>query len=216
MYTTSKRWETFFYFSTWILQGSSFLVPRAYGILHRMHHVYSDTKKDPHSPLFFTSVWRMMVHTHHLFRGLVQRTIKPESQFVADYLPEWDRLDKFGSHVVTRLTFGAIYLSYYIYFAPNYFYFLLLPIHFFMGAVQGAIVNWCGHKYGYSNYGNGDHSRNTTPWGVVLMGELFQNNHHHDAQNANFANKWYEFDTTFQIMKVMQWAGIIKIVVPVG
>eukprot|EP01036_Dinobryon_divergens_P038408 gene38408-50429_t len=31
-------------------EGSSFLSPRAYAILHRMHHAFSDTKRDPHSP----------------------------------------------------------------------------------------------------------------------------------------------------------------------
>jgi hypothetical protein len=46
MYTTSKNWERFFYLTTWFVQGSSFLVPRAYGVMHRMHHVYSDTEKE--------------------------------------------------------------------------------------------------------------------------------------------------------------------------
>ena len=52
MYTTSKRWEKVFYAATWFLQGSSFLVPRAYAVMHRMHHTYSDTEQDPHSPHF--------------------------------------------------------------------------------------------------------------------------------------------------------------------
>jgi stearoyl-CoA desaturase (delta-9 desaturase) len=71
-----------------------------------------------------------------------------------------------------------------------------------MGPIQGAIVNWFGHKMGYRNYKIEDHSKNTTPWGVLLMGELFQNNHHKDKDNANFARKWYEFDLTYVIMRV--------------
>ncbi len=212
MYTTSKRWEKFFYLATWVLQGSSFLVPRAYGILHRMHHTHSDTKEDPHSPHFFHDVWRMMEHTHNMFRGLVKRTYKPDPQFTAAYLPEWERLDKFGNHVLTRIVFASLYISFYVYFAPNYWCYLLLPIHFFMGAVQGAIVNWCGHKYGYTNFDNGDHSKNSSPWGILLMGELFQNNHHHNGQNANFANKWFEFDLTFLIMKLLDKINIIRII----
>ena len=57
MYTTTKNWEKFFYLSTWLVQGSSFLVPRAYGVMHRMRHVYSDTAKDPH---FFKDIYQMM------------------------------------------------------------------------------------------------------------------------------------------------------------
>jgi len=60
MYTTTKTREKFFYLSTWLVQGSSFLVPRAYGVMHRMRHVYSDTEKDPHSPHFFKDIYQMM------------------------------------------------------------------------------------------------------------------------------------------------------------
>ena len=52
MFTMSKFWEKVFFFLTFIFQGSSFLNPRAYAILHRLHHKYSDTEKDPHSPRF--------------------------------------------------------------------------------------------------------------------------------------------------------------------
>jgi stearoyl-CoA desaturase (delta-9 desaturase) len=48
------------------------------------------------------------------------------------------------------------------------------------------------------------------------MGELFQNNHHHAKNNANFARKWFEFDLTFIMMKVLHRLTIIKLIpVPV-
>jgi stearoyl-CoA desaturase (delta-9 desaturase) len=80
-----------------------------------------------------------------------------------------------------------------------------------MGPIQGAIVNWCGHKYGYSNFNNADHSKNTGPFGFVLLGELFQNNHHHAKGDANFAKKWFEVDLTYQIMRIFNFAGIIRL-----
>lgn len=212
MYTTSKGWEKIFYFSTWFSQGCSFLVPRAYAVMHRMHHEYSDTEKDPHSPHFFKDVWQMMMHTARIYSGFQTGKNLPDPQFTKDYLPIWQKLDRFGHHMATRLTFAAAYTAFYIYFAPSFWWFLLLPVHYFIGPVQGAIVNWCGHKYGYSNFNSGDHSRNTTPWGVLLMGELFQNNHHHDKDNANFARKWFEFDTTYLIMRVMDKVGVIRLI----
>ena len=51
MFTMSKAWEKFWYVYTWVMQGSSYLNARAYAILHRMHHAYSDTEKDVHSPV---------------------------------------------------------------------------------------------------------------------------------------------------------------------
>ena len=65
---------------------------------------------------------------------------------------------------------------------------------------------------GYSNFDNGDHSRNTTPWGVIMMGELFQNNHHYKKHDPNFAKKWYEFDSTFVVMKALHRMKIIKFI----
>ncbi len=211
MYTVSKGWEKTIYLFTWFVQGSSFLVPKAYGVMHRMHHTYSDTDKDPHSPLFFKDVWHMMLHTALIFRAFNRGDKLPDPQFTKEYLPAWRRLDNFGHNIITRLFFGALYVTFYIIFAPNGWWFLLLPIHFLMGPIQGAVVNWCGHKYGYSNYNNGDHSKNSSPWGIILMGELFQNNHHHAKNNANFARKWFEFDMTYIIMRGLHTLKIIKL-----
>ena len=153
----------------------------------------------------------MMRSTILIFRGFLTGKNLPDAQFTAEYLPVWDRLDKFGHHVITRTFFMLAYTGFYILFAPSLWWFLLLPVHFLMGPIQGAIVNWCGHKYGYSNFDNGDHSKNTSPWGILLMGELFQNNHHYAKDDANFAKKWFEFDLTYFIMRGLNRARIIKL-----
>jgi stearoyl-CoA desaturase (Delta-9 desaturase) len=211
MYTTGRKRERLFYFLTWFTQGSSYLVPRAYGVMHRMHHVYSDTEKDPHSPHFFKDVWGMMLHTRKIYNGFVDGKNMPEEQFTKEYLPMWDKLDRIADNMITRVLFGTAYVAFYVYFAPSAWWYLLLPIHFLMGPVQGAIVNWCGHKYGYSNFKNGDHSKNSEPFGILLMGELFQNNHHKYKDSANFAKKWFEFDPTYQVMRLMNAMRVIRL-----
>jgi stearoyl-CoA desaturase (delta-9 desaturase) len=210
MYTTGKKREKLFYFLTWFTQGSSYLIPYSYAVLHRMHHVYSDTEKDPHSPHFFKDAWMMMWHTRLIYNGFVTGKKLPEPQFTEEYLPVWKKLDRFGDNMIVRLAFASLYTLFYIYFAPSYWFFLLLPIHFFMGPIQGAIVNWCGHKYGYSNYDNGDHSKNSEPFGIFLMGELFQNNHHKYRNNVNFAKKWFEVDPAYQVMRLLNAVKIIR------
>src|SRR5271165_5366248 len=62
-FTMSKPVERFFHFLTFLAQGSSYLSPRGYAILHRMHHAYSDTPKDPHSPTNHKNVLEMMLIT---------------------------------------------------------------------------------------------------------------------------------------------------------
>ena len=211
MYTTGKKREKLFYFLTWFTQGSSYLNPRAYAVMHRMHHVYSDTEKDPHSPHFFKDVYHMMWHTRQIYNNFLTGKSLPDPQFTKEYLPVWHKLDKIADNMFVRLAFGVAYFLFYLYFAPSFWWFLLLPIHFLMGPVQGAIVNWCGHKYGYANHDNDDHSKNSLPWDFLLMGELFQNNHHKKPNDVNFAQKWFEFDPSYPIIKLMHKLHIIRL-----
>lgn len=203
-------WEKFFYLLLLISQGSSFLNPRAYAILHRMHHAYSDTEKDPHSPHFFKDVFGMMIATKNMYLNYLKYKIEPEPAFRGNY-PEWPLIDKIGDSWLWRISCGLFYIGFYIAFATQWWMFLFLPIHFLMGPLHGAIVNWCGHKYGYSNHDNEDHSRNSLPWDFLLMGELFQNNHHKKPNSPNFATKWWEFDPTYPVMKALHWMRIIRI-----
>lgn len=210
MFTTSPFWERTFYLMAYIFQGSSFLSPRAYALMHRAHHAYSDTAKDPHSPHFFRDVFQLMKATVITFRHYLKRTQQPEKKFEG-YYPEWPVLDRLGSSIPSRLLFGAVYTCFYLVFAQYWWLFLLLPIHFLMGPLHGAIVNWCGHKYGYQNYDNHDKSKNTTPVGFLMLGELFQNNHHRYPNSANFGSKWFEIDPVYPVMKAMHWLGVIKL-----
>src|SRR5689334_18531470 len=88
MFTMSKGWERFFHVLTAVTQGSSYLLPRAYAILHREHHAFSDTERDPHSPHVYPSLGKMMWVTKERYAGLANRSITPEPRFEGGY-PEW-------------------------------------------------------------------------------------------------------------------------------
>lgn len=210
MFKMNPFWEKFFYMATFLAQGSSFLNPRAYAIMHRMHHAYSDTEKDPHSPHFFKDVIGMMIQTKNIYLNYVKFKIEPEPAFRDNY-PTWPLIDRIGDLWITRSIFMVAYIAFYIQFAEYWWMFLLLPIHFLMGPIHGAVVNWCGHKYGYSNYDNHDHSKNTLPLDFLMLGELFQNNHHKKPNNVNFALKWYEFDPSFPVIKILHHLRIIRL-----
>src|SRR5690349_2172689 len=81
MFTMSKGWERFFHLFTFLAQGASYLEPRAYAILHREHHAYSDTPDDPHSPVHFKTLTEMMWRTKIRYAGIRLRAITPESRF---------------------------------------------------------------------------------------------------------------------------------------
>lgn len=210
MYSLSRFWERFFYFVTFLTQGSSFLNPRAYAIMHRKHHAFSDTAEDPHSPHFFQDVFSMMKHTYGVYMGFLKEQSK-ESAGDALAFPEWPLLDKISTGWSIRILWGVLYFLFYYAFATAWWMYLLLPLHFLMGPIHGAIVNWCGHKYGYSNFDNHDHSKNSLFWDVFLLGELFQNNHHKYPNRPNFAVKWFEWDPTYPVMKLLHWAKVIRL-----
>jgi stearoyl-CoA desaturase (delta-9 desaturase) len=212
MFTMSRGWERFFYVVTFVFQGASFLNPRAYAILHRQHHAFSDTDRDPHSPHNFKSLWRMMWNTKERYDDYAYRRVEPEARFDGGY-PEWPALDKLSQSWTVRVGFCAAYTLVYVLFAPSWIWFALLPAHFIMGPIHGAIVNWCGHMYGYRNFETdpGDRSRNTLVFDFLTLGELFQNNHHKFGMSPNFAVRWFELDPTWQVMRGMAAVGIIKL-----
>ncbi len=212
MFTMSKPWERFFYLAMFFVHGSSFLDPRAYAILHREHHAYSDSEGDPHSPHVYPTLWSMMRVTKSRFEGLAHGTITPEARFEGGY-PEWPLLNRIGDLWTTRLAFVALYLLFYLHFAPHAAFLLLVPVHAIMGPLHGAIVNWCGHKYGYRNFETSrtDRSRNTWPIDLLLFGELFQNNHHAYPMAPNFAARWFEFDPTWVVIRALAALRVIKL-----
>lgn len=212
-FTMSKRAERFFHFCTWAIQGSSYLSPRAYAILHRMHHAYSDTERDPHAPGFHRTAYGMMNATKDIYRGLRVRTLIPEARFEGNY-PVWPLIDGPLSRWPVSIAWGALYTLFYVAFATSPWLFALLPIHFLMGPIQGAIVNWGGHKYGYRNFDNGDASRNTLIFDFITIGELFQNNHHKYGMAPNFAARWFEVDPTYQVIRVLAWMNVIDLGTP--
>jgi stearoyl-CoA desaturase (Delta-9 desaturase) len=206
----SKFWERFFYLLTYASQGSSYLSPKGYAILHRMHHAYSDTPKDPHSPHHTKNMFTMMLKTKDIYNNYTYGKEAVPMQFDRNY-PVIDWVEKLGSSWFSRIGWGTLYVLFYVAFADYWWLYLLLPIHFLMGPVHGAIVNWSGHKYGYQNFNNNDQSRNSLVFDFLMMGELFQNNHHKLPKRANFGVKWYEFDPTYPVIRVLDWMKIIKL-----
>ena len=101
MFTMTPRTERTFHVLTYLAQGSSYLSPRAYAILHREHHAFSDTERDPHAPGFFANVLSMMWTTAVRYNAHLLGTSSPEPRFLGNY-PDWPWLDRVGSTWVAR------------------------------------------------------------------------------------------------------------------
>ena len=209
MFTMSKGWERFFHLLTYAAQGSSYSEPAwlrdsAPPASRLQRHREGSALADQ----LLERVHDDAPHQASLRRVRLSSARNPEPRFVGG-TPEWPLLDRIGQSWVARVGWGAVYTLFYLHFATAWWMFLLLPLHYVMGPIHGAIVNWCGHRYGYQNFENGDESRNTLPIDILTGGELFQNNHHKFGMSPNFAVRKFELDPCYQVMRLLAALRII-------
>lgn len=210
-FTMSKTMEKITYVLTWIFQGSSYLSAYGYGIMHRLHHAYADTEKDPHSPKYDKSLFAMMWKTKRVYQDINKERIKVDEKFTVN-VPRWKKFDLFASSMVSRVLWGAGYVAFFYYFTTAWWQWLLLPVVFLMAPIHGAIINWFAHIYGYMNFKLKDTSKNFLPFDFLMLGEAYHNNHHKRSSNPNFGGvRWHEIDPTYIIMKVLNRLGIIQL-----
>jgi stearoyl-CoA desaturase (delta-9 desaturase) len=206
----SKGWEKFFYVFTLITQGSSFLSPKAYGIMHRLHHAYADTENDPHSPSYSSNLFDMMWKTKKIYNDVLYDRADIDPKFKKN-VPNWMFLEKLGDQWLMRIFWGTLYTLFYMKFATSPWEYALLPIHYLMGPVHGVVINWFAHKYGYINFKVNDTAKNLLPFDFLMMGESYHNNHHKLGGRANFGVKWHEFDPTYPVILLLNALHIIKL-----
>lgn len=210
-FTMSPFMEKVFFVLSWIFQGSNYLSAYGYGVMHRMHHAYADTPQDPHSPKYDESIWKMMWKTKTTYSAIANKKIEVDKRFT-DGVPEWTSFDKFARSWVSRVFWGATYISIYFIFADQWWLWLLLPMQFALSPIHGAIINWFAHKYGYRNFEVGDTSRNFLPVDFLMMGESYHNNHHKHGTSANFGGvRWHEIDPTYFVILLLDKIGVIKL-----
>ncbi|MBS1630740.1 MAG: acyl-CoA desaturase [Bacteroidetes bacterium] len=209
----SRSAEKFFFILSWLTMGSSYLSPRVYALMHRLHHAYADTELDPHSPKYSKNVFDMMWRTRRIYLDIWHGRTIVEEKFSKN-LPEWKWLDKWGNNFFSRILWVAAYTAFYVAFAPSFWWYLLLPVQIASGAVHGAIINWYAHKYGYINFRVRNTSQNLFSIDILMWGESYHNNHHKFATSANFGRRWHEIDPMYGVIKLLNWMRVIHLKKP--
>jgi stearoyl-CoA desaturase (delta-9 desaturase) len=165
---------------------------------HRDHHKYSDTERDPHSPV----VWGL-THSHMgwLFDGTTE-TRYDRVKDIARY-PELVALNK-----LWMLPPALTGLACLLFLGPSG-----LWIGFFFSTVllyHGTFtINSLSHVFGSQRYDAGDDSRNNLLLALITMGEGWHNNHHHYQTSTRQGFFWWEIDMTYYILKMMSWVGLV-------
>jgi stearoyl-CoA desaturase (delta-9 desaturase) len=205
----NKVWERVFFVLSFIFQGSSYLSPYAYGVMHRMHHSFADTEHDPHSPKFSRNIFSMMWRTKVIYTSILKGKLAVEEKFKTN-VPSWMKFDIVTDSWPLRLLWVAGYVVFYLFFAEYWWMYLLIPIHAIMGPFHGAIINWFAHKIGTRPNKVNDTSTNLMPVDLFMMGEGYHNNHHKFPKRANFGIRWHEFDPVYPFILLFKSLGIIR------
>jgi stearoyl-CoA desaturase (Delta-9 desaturase) len=210
-FTPSKWGKIFLHFATAIVQGSSMLNADAYAVLHNRHHDFSDTKDDPHSPHFFKDIYHMMIHTAKIYIEICKGNIEDRELKNIPDVQRFKRFDRFVTLMPVRLLWVIGYIFLYSLLPFEwYWYSPWIIVTSINAPLQGAMVNWYGHKRGYRNFDSPDKSTNVVHKDFFLLGEWFQNNHHHDKFSPNFAMKKGEFDPTYAVLRFFKKIGVIE------
>lgn len=209
MFTMSLFSEKCFFILMSIIQGSSYIDPKLYVIIHRLHHVHTDEKKDPHSPLNTGTMLSSFIQLFKFVKSIKRDEIEIEKSFYKN-IPYWKKCDVVSRNLIVRLIWIAFYSYIYFNFTTHWSLYFLLPLHFIMTHLQGGLINWYAHKIGYTNFCIHNSSTNILPFDFIFLGEGYHNNHHKYQSRSNFGKLWFEIDITYSFILVLNHIGIIQ------
>ena len=189
------------------------LDPKGWSCMHRMHHAFTDTERDPHSP---TTLGVMGVAWGQL--RSYERTLVALSKENPEYTTHVEDLD-FEVHWLNRWRLWwlpyAVHLVVAVALATLADAWLLGAAYWFgmmSHPVQGWMVNAFGHAVGSRNFDTPDDSRNNTVVSWLVSGEGYQNNHHQYPASAKFSFQRGEFDWGYGMCRLFQALGMVTIV----
>lgn len=170
---------------------------------HRIHHAFTDTHKDPHSPRQGT-YWS---HIGWIFRGTAQGQSEATMQRYSPDLmkdPYLRLLDKY--YYATTIIVAAVLI------AIGGWTMVLAGI--FLRTVIGWhftwLVNSATHLWGSRRFETRDDSRNNGLVAAVTFGEGWHNNHHAFPRSAKHGLTWKEVDLNWYQLQLMEKLGLIK------
>jgi fatty-acid desaturase len=178
-------------------------------VMHRKHHLHSDTPDDPHSPKYvgFRGMLLAQIRGYNGTVDALRAKQEPFASLGADLELSWP----------TR--HGLWFAPYLVHFALGTVVALTVgwPIAvallagLWSHALQGATINSFGHAVGGRNFDTPDDSRNNHPSAWVLFGEGFQNNHHRYPASARFSARAGEWDPGWLVCRTLEKVGALTI-----
>nr|GMC92350.1 palmitoyl-monogalactosyldiacylglycerol delta-7 desaturase, chloroplastic-like [Ipomoea batatas] len=192
------KWLEYFfaYCGVHALQGD----PIGWASHHRYHHQYTDTKKDPHSPI--KGFWYSCVGWLYDTKAFIERGERPtnvgdlENQFFYNFIR--------NTYIIHPIILAT--LLYAIGGFPYVVWGMGVRIVFFSSITY--LVNSVCHIWGNQAWNSGDQSRNNWLLALFSFGDGWHNNHHAFEYSARHGLEWWQLDITWYTVRVLQAFGL--------
>lgn len=196
--------------------------PARWVAIHRRHHHHADEQPDPHSPLVSflwghmgwflvenTDLRRIGIYDRYSkdilrdhFYVMLERNFMQLKLFLACwlvfYFAGFFAVLLSGGSLAESIRFGASVLIWGVFVRT------VIVWH------QTWAVNSVTHLWGYRNYETDEGSRNNVLVGLLVHGEGWHNNHHADPRSIKHGRKWWEFDLTYLVIRLLVAAGLAR------
>ncbi|WP_375770376.1 fatty acid desaturase [Archangium gephyra] len=198
----------------WIIQGGNWLTgldPKAWVVMHRLHHEHSDTPLDPHSPVN-VGILGIALEQLRSYERVIVGLLKNDpayTRYAKDLDFPLNALNRTNRWYLPYVMHGLVGLG------------LALSVGWLLGAsyffgmmshpVQGGLVNSLGHAVGPRNFETSDNSRNNHFAAWLIFGEGFQNNHHAYPGSASFSYHRHEVDLGYGACVMLEKLGLATI-----
>jgi stearoyl-CoA desaturase (delta-9 desaturase) len=168
--------------------------------MHRMHHLYSDQTPDPHDSNkgFWWSHMGWMLYDSPAKADIPRFTKDIGNDPVYQFLQKYFILLQVALGLVLYAIGGWSFVVWGVFFR------LVVVFH------CTWFVNSATHKFGYQSHDANDHSKNCWWVALVTYGEGWHNNHHAYQYSARHGLQWWEIDTTWMTIQLLQLVGLAK------
>ncbi|CAN1309925.1 Palmitoyl-monogalactosyldiacylglycerol delta-7 desaturase, chloroplastic [Linum perenne] len=194
------KWLEYFcaYCGAQALQGD----PMTWVSNHRFHHQYTDTERDPHSPI--AGFWHS--HMSWIFNsGSIQDKQCGKRDNIGDLKSQafyrWLR----RTYVYHVMGFAALL------YALGGFPYLVWGIGVRTVCLHHTtfFVNSAAHTWGSQAWKTNDLSRNNWWVAILTFGEGWHNNHHAFKYSARQGLEWWQIDVTWYVLSFLQAMGLV-------
>ena len=193
----------FMRFWLWLTTG---MVTKQWVAIHRKHHRFSDVEGDPHSPHVY-GIRKVFFKGAGLYHDASKDKIMVDAYGVGTP-DDWVERNLYSAH--SRLGIGLLFVLNTVIF--GWWGLLVWGVQMIWIPFWAAgVINGIGHWWGYRNGKTKDHSRNISPWGIIIGGEELHNNHHLDPASARLSKNWWEFDIGWFYIRTLTVLGLAKL-----